>query len=217
MSTPQSIRDDIWQVLNETKTILKELAISQKETDRKFQETDRKFQETDRKFQETDRQFKETDRKFQETDRQFKETDRKLGKLGNRLGDFVEDAVKPAAVRLFKECGINIHIVMQNVSAKLNNEGLEIDLLVSNDTDIIAIECKSNLKISDITEHQERLHKIKRLMPKYANYRIMGAVAAMIIDDEVAKYASRQGLYVIGQSGDHMMLRNSADFKPKEW
>jgi len=51
---------------------------------------------------------KETDRKFQETDRKLKEVMTGTGKLGHRLGDFIEDAVRPAAVRLFRARGIDV-------------------------------------------------------------------------------------------------------------
>lgn len=198
-----TVADDIW-------AILRELAQSQKETDRKFQETDKKFQDTDRKFQDTDR-------KFQDTDRKIKEVTTSIGKLGNRLGDFIEDAVRPAAVRLFRECGIDVHEVHGNVQAKRDNEGIEVDLLVVNDTDVVAIECKSNLSVDDVQDHLEQLDKLKRLLPTYADKRVMGAVAAMVIPDNVALYAYRKGLYVIGQSGDHLEVRNNESFRPKVW
>jgi len=66
---------------------------------------------------------------------------------------------------LFQQCGIDVHEVQQNISVKRNGEGLEIDLLVVNDKDTIAIECKSNLSIDDVNEHLERLAKIA-LVPK---------------------------------------------------
>ncbi|NOT84502.1 MAG: DUF3782 domain-containing protein, partial [Methylococcaceae bacterium] len=89
----------------------------------------RLFQETDRKFQETDRQFKETDLKFKETALAIKAVNTSIGKLGNRLGEFVEEAVRPSAVRLFRECGIDVHEVQQNIVAKRDGESLELDLL----------------------------------------------------------------------------------------
>ena len=205
------------------------------ETDRKFQETDRKFQETDRMFQDTDRKFQDTDRKFKDTDRKFKDTDRKfqetervlrekldrvtnaIGKLGNRLGDFIEEAVRPAAVRLFRERGIEVHEVHQQVSASRGGEGIEVDLLVINDEDAIAIECKSLLSVDDVKEHRERLARLKRLLPAYAGKRMLGAVAAMVIPEEVALYAMRQGFFVIGQSGEHLVIRNDPAFQPKAW
>ena len=212
-----TIADDVW-------IILRELAKSQKETDRKFQETDLKFKETDRKFQETSIQFQETDRKIQESSIQFLETDRKIkevtkniGKLGNRLGEFIEDALRPAVVRLFQQRGIDVHEVHQNITASRDNEGLEIDLLVVNNSEIVAVECKSNLSIDDINAHLERLTKLKRLLPAYADKRVLGAVASMVIADNVAQYAFRKGLYVIGQSGEHLQIRNAEDFTAKSW
>ena len=203
MLLESTMADDIW-------AILRELAQSQKETDRKFQETDKKFQDTDKKFQDTDKQFKETDRKI-------KEVTGNIGKLGNRLGEFIEDAVRPAVVRLFRQRGIDVHEVHPNVSSQRAGEGVEIDVLVVNDVEIVAIECKSKLSVDDVNEHVERLAKIKRLLPSYADKRVLGAVAAMVIDDSVAQYAYRKGLYVIGQSGDHLEIRNAEGFVAKNW
>ncbi|MFM8331865.1 MAG: DUF3782 domain-containing protein [Candidatus Methylumidiphilus sp.] len=174
----------------------------------------REIAETQR---ENTRKFLETDRKFQETDRRLREVTANIGKLGNRLGDFIEDAVRPAAVRLFRERGIDVHEVHQNVGAQRDGEGLELDLLVVNDTDLIGVECKSLLSVDDVNEHLQRLAKLKRLLPSYADKRVFGALAAMVIPDNVAQYAYRKGLYVIGQSGGHLAIRNAADFVASAW
>lgn len=195
--------DEIW-------AILREVAEAQKETGRRFKETDRKFQETDRQIKETDRQLKETDRKV-------KEVTASVGRLSNRLGDFIEEAAKPAAVRLFRERGIEVHEVHCSVVSKRGNEGLEVDVMVVNDTDLVAVECKSKLSLDDVREHVERLAKLKRLIPAYADKRVMGALAAMVIPDNVAEFAFRQGLFVIGQSGDHLEIRNGAEFEAAVW
>lgn len=179
-----------------------------------FDDIWRLFQETDRKFQETERFLKEQSK---ETDRKIKEVNQAIGRLGNRLGDFIEDAVRPAAVRLFRERGIDVHEFHQNIKADRGDEGIEVDLLVVNDTDVVAIECKSNLGRDDVDEHLQRMAKLKRLLPTYAAKRVLGAVAAMVIPDHVADYAHRQGLYVIGQTGDHLSIRNDHTFQPKAW
>jgi len=160
---------------------------------------------------------KETDRQFQETDRRLKEVTANIGKLGNRLGDFIEEAVRPAAVRLFRERGIEVHEVHQNIRSQRGGEGLELDLLVVNDQDVVAIECKSNLSLDDVNEHLKRLAKLKRLLPRYAENRVFGAVAAMVIPDNVAQYAYRKGLYVIGQNGEHLEIRNDGQFVAGVW
>jgi hypothetical protein len=160
---------------------------------------------------------KDTDRRAKETEQKIKEMTASIGRLGNRLGEFIEEAVRPAAVRLFRERGIEVHEVQQNVSVQRGDEGLEVDLMVANDLDLVAVECKSNLKQQDVDEHLARLAKIKRLLPKYANSRVMGAVAAMVIPDNVARYAYSKGLFVIGQSGEHLEIRNEAGFQPAVW
>lgn len=181
---------------------------------RLFQETDRKFREY---AEESRERAKEIDRQFKETDRKIKDVSTNLGRLGNRLGDFIEDAVRPAAVRLFRQRGIEVHEVFQNLTVQRDEEGLEIDLMVVNDSEGVGVECKSNLKIDDIDEHMERLAKLKRLSTKYANIKLMGAVAAMVIPENVARYAMAKGLFVIGQSGDHLEIRNEAGFVPIVW
>lgn len=203
MSLANPTLDDIWKLFQET--------------DRKFQETSRQFQETDRKFQETDRKFQETDKKIKEVTENVDKVSTDLGRLGNKLGDFIEEMVYPAAVRLFKERGIDIHEVYRNVTAKREGEGIEVDLLVVNNTEVVAIECKSTLGIDDVNEHLERLEKLKRLLPAQANKNLMGAVTAMIIPDNVARFAYKKGLFVIGQTGEQLVVRNDAKFKPKIW
>lgn len=149
--------------------------------------------------------------------REIKEVNKSIGRLTNRLGEFVEEAVRPSAVRLFRERGIDIHEVQQNVTAKRDGETLEIDLLVVNNEDVVVIECKSNLGIDDVNDQLERLEKVKRLLPRYKDCRILGAVAGMVIPDNVATYAIRKGLYVIGQNGEHLELRNDMSFAAKVW
>jgi hypothetical protein len=45
----------------------------------------------------------------------------------------------------------------------------------------------------------------------------MGAVAAMVILDNVASYAYRQGLFVLGQRGETIQILNNAQFQPRTW
>ncbi len=168
-------------------------------------------------FKETDRKFQETDLKFQETDRLFKETNKKIGDLGNRLGEFVQEMVRPAVVRLFRQRGIEVHQVMRNIEAFDDENAIEIDLLVINQQQAIAVECKSRLSIEDVDEHLARLDKFKPLFKYYQNIVLMGAVAGMVVPDDVAKYAYRRGLFVLAQNGDSILIRNDDKFNPRQW
>lgn len=184
-----------------------------------FRETDLKFQATDLKFQATDLKFRETDERIQAMERSVKELSRTFGSWHNRLGEFVEEMVRPAVIRLFRQRGLEVHQVTRDLSAinLQDKEGIEIDLLVTNATIAIAVECKSRLTVEDVQEHLSRLDKFKRLFPKYANYQLLGAVAAMVLPDEIARFAYRQRLFVLAQSGDGVLICNDARFIPKQW
>ncbi|MBF0177334.1 MAG: hypothetical protein HQL63_10895 [Magnetococcales bacterium] len=209
----------------ETERMFRETERQSQETERMFRETERQSQETDRKFQETDRKFQETDRKFQETDRQSQETDRKIkevskqiGRLGGRWGEFVEGLVAPACETLFAERGIPIHKVSPRIKAKLpGNRHMEIDLLVVNSDSVALVEVKSRLTHEDVQEHLQRLAEFKDFFPEYADRRVMGAVAGIVMDENVNRHAMNEGLFVIVQSGESVQMANDAAFKPRVW
>lgn len=184
-----AIAEDVWK-------ILQELAQSQKETDLRS---------------------KETESIFKETALEIEKVSVIIDRLGNKLGDFVKEKLRPAAVRLFREWGIDVYEVHRNVESSRAGEDIEIDLLLVNDTDIVAIECKSTLGLDDVNEHIERLAKLKRLLPSYVNKRVLGAVSGMVIPDNVARYAYKKGLFVIAQSGNHLLIRNDSKFVPGVW
>ncbi|MBF0434665.1 MAG: hypothetical protein HQL77_04750 [Magnetococcales bacterium] len=209
------------------------------DTDRKFQDTDRKFQDTDRKIQETDQQIKEVSTQIKETDREIKETgqlikevsaqmrdtDRKVkevsqqvGNLGSRWGEFVEGIVAPACEALFAARGILVREVHPRIKMALpDNRHMEIDLLAVNGNVVIPIEVKSRLRGEDVREFIQRLGELKEFMPRYADARVMGAVAGIVIDRDVDQFAMNEGLFVIVQSGDSVKLANDGKFVPRTW
>jgi hypothetical protein len=196
--------------IEDIRAILKELAQSQQELSQSQQELSQAQKELSQAQKETDKQIKETDKQINRVSKQ-------IGELGNRLGEFVEWQVRPAVVRLFQERGIDVHEFHPGISVKRDNEGLEIDLLVVNDTDAILVEVKSKLTQRDVDEHLQRLAKFKRLMPRFRDVKALGAVAAMIVPNEVASYACRQGLFVLVQSGENVIILNDAEFTPRVW
>ena len=53
-----------------------------------------------------------------------------------------------------------------------------------------------------IDRHLQRLEKFKRLFSAYHDHWVYGAVAAMVLPEEIAAYANAQSLYVLGQNGE---------------
>jgi len=206
LNTPAPTFDDVWRTIQE-------LALAQKESQ---QEADRRMQEADQRIKETERLMKESQ---QETSKQIKALAKQLGEHGNRLGQFVQEMVRPAVVDLFQDRKIPVHQVMPNIVAYDDNRQfiMEVDLLVVDTDTAVAVECKSRLTFEDVDEHLARMAKFKSCFPQFSGHILFGAVAAMVLPDAVGQYARNKGLFVLAQSGDAMEIRNEEGFDPKAW
>ena len=205
--------------MRETDRKMQETALQMKETDRKMQETDRQMKETALQIKETDRQIKETDRQMKETDRQMQETDRRLGKLGNRMGEIVEHMVAPNLREKFRELGYDFPKanLNSNVSDRTNKIFIEIDVLLENGEKALLVEIKTNLSTEDVKEHIERLEKMRKYADLHGDKRtFLGAVAGVVMTDNVKEYALKQGYFVIEPSGETFNIIPPIN-KPKEW
>lgn len=169
-------------------------------------------------FDDVWRMFQETDRKFQETDRKIKEVSQQIGRLGGRWGDFVEGMVAPACEILFAEKGIPVHKVSRQVRAKLSGgRHMEIDVFVVNTDAVVLVEVKSALTVEDVREHMVRLAEFKEFFPEYADKRVFGAVAGIVVGEHTGRFAINNGLFVMVQAGDSMRLANDESFVPIAW
>ena len=120
------------------------------------------IQETSVQMKETDKQMKETDRKMQETDRQMQETDRKIKELRDlfttQWGKLVEEMTRPAVLSLFKESGVDITQVFEGPrSGRAEGHDLEIDVILCNCTEVVAIEVKTTCRNKHIDHFLEQM------------------------------------------------------------
>ncbi len=219
---------EVWRLFKETDRRFKDLEQRFKETDRRFQETDKRFQETDRKIEAVSRQIQETDRELR---KMFEATDRQLELLGKRAdemmnavkqltgkwGYFVEGLVLPAVEKLFNERGIKVDQVYSRARRSLNGDHMEIDILAHNEEYVVAVEVKSTLTVEDVKEHIQTLKQFKTFFPLFRNHKLIGAVAGIVIHEDADRYAYKQGLFVIGQSGETVRILNDEKFVPRIW
>jgi len=65
----------------------------------------------------------------------------------------------------------------------------EIALLVTDSDVAVALKCRSHLTRQEVEQHVERMNKFKRLLPRYADMQVHGAVAGMVVDEEAIEAA----------------------------
>lgn len=133
------------------------------------------------------------------------------------MGPFVEGLLVPATERLFQQRGIPVDKVSQRVKARKNGRGVEIDILAINQGYVVLIEVKSTLSVDDVNAHLQNLSDFKFFFPEYADRKVVGAVAGIVIDEGAGRYAYKSELFVIGQSGETVKILNDEKFVPRTW
>jgi len=162
---------------------------------------------------------KETDRIVKENAKQQEKTDMQLGKLGNRFGDVIEYLVAPNLCEKFKELGFIFP--KTNLNSKVrdydNNIFFEVDIMLENGEKAMLVEVKSKPSAEDVQEHIERLEKIRTYADLHGDQRtFLGAVAGVVMTDNIRDYVLKQGFFVIEPSGETFnIIPPTGD--PKEW
>jgi hypothetical protein len=83
----------------------------------------------------------------------------------------------------------------------------EIDFLLENGDTVLLVEVKTNLSISDVKDHLERLkHYRCYLDAGDKKYKIFGAAAGGVVLKNVRDYVLKQGLFLITQSGESFKI-----------
>ena len=154
-----------------------------------------------------------------ETDRIVKETAKQIGKLNNRFGEIVEYMVAPNLREKFKEYGLKFREAMTDrvFSDDDDNTLFEVDVFLQNGDKAMLVEVKTTLTTEDVKDHIERLEKMRKYADSHGDKStFLGAVAGIVMTDNVKKYALGQGFYVIEPSGETFNIIPPSG-KPKEW
>lgn len=173
-----------------------------KETDRKMQETDRQMKETDRRLEKL---FRETDERINKTSKQIEETNKRYGGFTNEFGKMIEDLCKPAALKIFKAEGIDIdHVYEGSRREKVGEEEMEVDALLCNRTEAVAVEVKTTCFKKDVDYFLKKMKNFKIVFHEFEGKKVYAAIAAMRFANGSDKYAQRKGLYVLSPLSDGM-------------
>ncbi len=186
-------------------------------TDQKIRELTQQIDRADRQILDTDRLVKEIARRSEVTDQKLQDLIKRFAGLTDSLGLFAESSVRPAVARVFRERGFRLTNISARSVGHLNGDGMEWDVLGYGPTHVLAVEVKLKLERRDVDETLERLPRFFDFFPRYRGLVLHGAVAGMSIDEGVDRYAYKNGLFVFSQSGENIVLLNSADFVPRAY
>jgi len=178
------------------------------------------LQETDRIIKKNARDARKGwEKTTKEMEELRRETNKQLGKLGNRFGEMVEYMVAPNLITEFKKLGFVFDKVYHDAVIKdnENNVSTQIDITLENGDKVMIVEVKSKPSTEDITDHIERMAKVKAHAQKKGDTRkFLGAVAGMVFIDNEKAFTMKNGFYVIEPSGETFKI-TPPDGQPREW
>jgi hypothetical protein len=180
--------ETVWAILQETAQIVKETAEQQKENERIRKENEADF-------------------------------NTRIGSLTNLFGKIAEYMVAPKLREKFTEFGLDFPKANLNTSVndRVNEIYLEIDVMLENGDKAMLVEVKTKLTFERINKHIERLEKMRAYANLHGDKRaFLGAVAGVVVTDELKNYALNQGFFVIEPAGENFNI-TAPDGKPKEW
>ena len=174
------------------------------------------FQETRQLINELRESQKETERILKE---QAESSNIRIGELTNLFGELTEAMVAPKICDKFNEFGFNFLRANPNprFNDRVNKLSFEVDIMLENSEKVMLIEVKTKLTIERIDKHILRLKKMRKYADLHGDKRIfLGAVAGIVVTDEVRDYALSKGFYFIEYAGETFYI-TPPDGNPKEW
>jgi hypothetical protein len=200
--------EQVWATMDR---IAAEAAERKKEAEEEYKELRRLLAEEHAK----------TEKAQKETARQIKATNKQIGKLGGRYGEMVEAMVMPNLVGKFRRLGLVFDKATRGATIvdRVNGIAADIDVTLENGDKVMIVEVKSKPAPEDVNDHIKRMQKVRRHADLVGDRRkFLGAVAGMVVNDDMRNCILRHGFYVIVPSGDTFdITAPEGDYHPREW
>ncbi|MGE0083436.1 MAG: hypothetical protein AB7S75_03360 [Desulfococcaceae bacterium] len=202
---------------------MREMREFQKETGEQIRELRESQKKTDAQLARTDAQLAKTDAQLARTDAQLEKTIKKLDNIGVTLGEMglvqgkvAEDLFYRNVKSLFEQRNLTFADVRRNVKKKGE---AEYDIVAADRDRVLVIEVKNRLEKDMVDDFLSRkIPKFMQVFPQYRDRRLTGGVGALVMSDDVGRYAEKKGLYVLTQNGEGgAMLFNRKNFRAKEF
>jgi hypothetical protein len=178
--------------------------------------TDKQLNRTDDQIRELKASQAKTDEQLNKTIKTLDEIGRQLGDLGIVQGEVAEDLFYRNLRSVFRKADVELKKVKRRLKRK--GEG-EYDLVAVDGEQVLVVEVKNKLEKRMVDKFVEKkLPRFKELFPEYGDRRVIAGMGALVVKDDVGRYAEKAGLYVLTQTEEGgAALLNRKGFKAREF
>ena len=187
---------------------------------REESERDRKaLHEEMKEFKEEMREFKERMEEFQ---RRQEEENRRKNKewsaLAKKMGTIVEDLIAPALRPVLKKY-FNCEVTLegQRMFRRKAGEDYEVDAIAACEDRVFMVEARSTPRDSDIRDIKDKAERFFDFFPEFRDKELIVIFGSITFPDNIVKYASREGIYVLGwREWEYMDILNFDEVKKQK-
>ena len=143
----------------------------------------------------------EDDRKLkadmQKLAKSMEQTGKRLESFGIVQGQVAEDLFYRNLPVLLKAYHIAWSDLQRNI---IGEKAREYDIAAINSSTAFVFEVKNKLRLDDIKRfHDVQLPDFKPNFPRYANHTVYGGIGALVVREDLQRYAEKLGLFVLTQ------------------
>jgi hypothetical protein len=190
---------------------------------RVFKDEMLEFKDEMLKFKDEMSEFKDRmDKSSIKWEEDIRKANQQAGELSRKFGTLVEDMVLPSFPKALKD-KFGLEIDAEYLYPRVKKKHPETNLTKEYDAFIISGDLlflnstKTRLNTQYIDEFIKDIELFREYFPIFKDKKIIGVLATLYPDENIIKYAEKTGFLVLGLGDWLMELKNSKDFKPKEW
>jgi hypothetical protein len=180
-------------------------------------ETERALKEANAKTEETlNRAIASTEKTLNRTLASTEKTlNRALGGISNTIGALIEHVMTAGLPKKFKKFGFSFNrVTTVKWAGGENNIYTEIDGLLENGDQAMAVEVKTTLRNEDIDDHLTRMERVRKYADLHGDKRdFLSAIAAGNVSKSAREYALKKGLFVIEPAGEDVKITKPVSAK----
>jgi hypothetical protein len=138
-----------------------------------------------------------------------------IGGLSNTVGALVESFMTAGLPQKFKHLGFAFdRVTAVKWADGENNIYTEIDGLLENGNQAMAVEVKTTLRNEDVDDHLVRMERVRKYADLHGDRReFLSAIAATIVSKSSRAYALQKGLFVIEPAGEDVKVTKPVSAK----
>jgi len=183
---------------------------------RSFKDEMRSFKDEMRTFKDEMRSFKDEMEAFrQRQEEENKRKNKEWSNLAKKMGTIVEDLIAPALRPVLKKY-FNCEVVLegQRMFRRKDGEDYEVDAIAGCDDKVFMIEVRSTPRDTDVRDIKEKAERFFEFFPEFNGRELIIIFGGITFPENVIKYASRLGIYVMGwREWEYMDILNFEDVK----